>query len=66
MSDIWAPEEQESYYDEWDDLEDVDETEDDTTTREVPCPAHCNGGLVEVHGQETDCITCEGYGTIEI
>jgi hypothetical protein len=32
--------------------------------REVPCPAHCYGGLVEVHGQETDCITCEGYGTI--
>jgi DnaJ-class molecular chaperone len=27
----------------------------------------CHGsGLVEVHGQETDCIDCEGYGSVLI
>jgi hypothetical protein len=45
-------------------VEEVHVSEDVAEQREVPCPAHCNGGLVEVHGQETDCITCEGYGTI--
>lgn len=54
-----------SYYDFEEDLEEVREN-DPEEVREVPCPSHCNGGLVEVHGQETDCITCEGYGTIEI
>lgn len=48
----------------WD--EEVRENEDEPTQREVSCPAHCRNGLVEVHGQETDCITCEGYGTILI
>jgi hypothetical protein len=49
-----------SNYDWPDEAEEVQENEE----REVPCPAHCRNGLVEVHGQETDCITCEGYGTI--
>lgn len=31
---------------------------------EVKC-ARCHGsGLVMVHGQETDCIDCEGYGSV--
>jgi hypothetical protein len=54
-----------SYYADYDEPEEVREDGSEAVS-EVPCPAHCNGGLVEVHGQETDCITCEGYGTIEI
>ena len=42
------------------------EYEEEPEQREVRCPARCLNGLVEVHGQETDCITCEGYGTILI
>jgi hypothetical protein len=53
-----------SYYDDVDDLDWVDVVEEEPEQREVPCPAHCRNGLVEVHGQETDCITCEGFGTI--
>ena len=55
--DPWA-DEISLMYDDWD--------EDEVEEREAPCPAHCRNGLVEVHGQETDCITCEGYGTILI
>jgi RecJ-like exonuclease len=34
--------------------------------REQPC-SRCKGlGTVEVHGQETDCITCEGWGSVLI
>lgn len=33
---------------------------------EVRC-SRCHGtGLVEVYDQETDCIDCEGYGTVFI
>jgi hypothetical protein len=32
--------------------------------REVKCNACYGTGLVEVHGQETDCIECGGYGTV--
>jgi DnaJ-class molecular chaperone len=34
--------------------------------REQPC-SRCKGlGTVEVHGQETDCIACEGWGSVLI
>lgn len=49
------------------DLEEPEEVrvnEEEPEQHEVPCPAHCRNGLVEVHGYETDCITCEGYGTL--
>lgn len=33
---------------------------------EVQC-MRCRGtGLVEIHDQETDCLDCEGYGTVLI
>lgn len=33
---------------------------------EVRC-SRCHGsGLVLVHGQETDCIDCEGYGSVYV
>lgn len=33
---------------------------------EVPCHRCHETGLVIVHGQETDCLDCEGYGTVLI
>ena len=36
------------------------------TQEEKPCP-RCRGlGTVLVHGQETDCIDCDGWGSILI
>lgn len=55
-----------SYYDWPEEAEEVHVIEEDEEQQEVPCPSHCRNGLVEVHGQETDCITCEGFGTILI
>ncbi len=41
-----------------------DESDEDRNTREVRC-SFCRGsGLVEVQGQETDCIECEGMGSV--
>lgn len=57
-----------SYYDDLEEVEEVYVNEDwddeEPEQTEVRCPAHCRNGIVEVHGQETDCITCEGMGTI--
>lgn len=51
--------------DEPDEVRVYEDPEDaEPTQHEVTCPAHCMNGLVEVHGYETDCITCEGYGTL--
>lgn len=51
-------------FDEGDEPDYFDFTE--TVEKEIPCPAHCDNGLVLVHGQETDCIECEGYGSVLI
>lgn len=54
-----------SNYAEYLEPEEVDVIESEH--REVPCNARgCRGGIVEVHGQETDCIECEGYGSVLI
>lgn len=40
--------------------------DDSSDQREVRCN-RCHGtGLVEIYDQETDCIDCEGYGTVLI
>ncbi len=40
--------------------------EDENALKTVKCQACHGSGLVEVHGQETDCIECEGWGDIEV
>lgn len=38
----------------------------ETALQERTCP-RCKGlGSVELHGQETDCIDCDGWGSILI
>lgn len=50
-------------------LYDVDTFAYDTDTEEsqwVPCHRCHGSGLVEVRGQETDCLDCEGEGAVPI
>lgn len=52
-----------SNYADFDEHEEVHVDEDDQG-REIPC-TRCRGrGWVLVHDQETDCIDCEGYGSV--
>lgn len=41
-------------------VEEVREAEPKT----IRCNVCHGSGLVEVHGQETDCLECEGYGDL--
>jgi RecJ-like exonuclease len=51
-----------SYYAEAPEPEEVREPQQ----REIRCNVCKGSGLVEVFDQETDCIECEGYGTVLI